>query len=375
MDPLTLVGVAGGAFNIAKGIGSLFKGNKDKKDAYREQRQENERNRQFQERMLDKSYVHNLEQWNRENEYNSPSAQRQRLRDAGVNADLFYGGGPGNMMAATSPQMGAASGSGGVSPAPVSGFPDINPLEGALVGAQIENIKSQTRKNNSESQLNEIDAATRDLINQGLVTLQGVEIRAGEAGISLTKTQEESVKAQIQETYESVNYLKSATDELQERIKNYSQNRQVQLVELWLRSQETRALCSHLAALANLEYTQARDILRTYVYRVSGMQAEKELKDAQKFTEWSVQDVNDALSVKFSYEGGILKVDLDNKDITKSLEIGRSAMDILHDGVQTLNDMMESTRNTSGNYPRDFETPRQWKSRTSKGWKLPMKLR
>ena len=34
----------------------------------------------------------NLEQWNRENEYNSPEQQMQRLRDAGLNPLLFFGG-------------------------------------------------------------------------------------------------------------------------------------------------------------------------------------------------------------------------------------------------------------------------------------------
>lgn len=39
----------------------------------------------------------NIEQWNRENAYNTPSAQRQRLLDAGLNPNLMLNGGdPGN---------------------------------------------------------------------------------------------------------------------------------------------------------------------------------------------------------------------------------------------------------------------------------------
>lgn len=38
-------------------------------------------------------YEKNLEMWNRQNEYNLPSAQRQRLIDAGLNPALMYGNG------------------------------------------------------------------------------------------------------------------------------------------------------------------------------------------------------------------------------------------------------------------------------------------
>lgn len=38
-------------------------------------------------------YEKTLEMWNRQNEYNTPSAQRQRLLDAGLNPGLMYGNG------------------------------------------------------------------------------------------------------------------------------------------------------------------------------------------------------------------------------------------------------------------------------------------
>lgn len=51
----------------------------------------------------------NLQQWNRQNEYNSPSNQVHRMRKAGLNPALFYGQGtPGN---APSPSQGVSPGS------------------------------------------------------------------------------------------------------------------------------------------------------------------------------------------------------------------------------------------------------------------------
>lgn len=54
---------------------------------YKIAQESNEANRQLQEL----AYQQNIEQWNRENEYNSPTAQMQRYKDAGLNANLIYG--------------------------------------------------------------------------------------------------------------------------------------------------------------------------------------------------------------------------------------------------------------------------------------------
>lgn len=49
-------------------------------------------------------YSQNLEQWHRQNEYNSPSAQMQRFKEAGLNPNLIYGQGS-NGNATSSPQF------------------------------------------------------------------------------------------------------------------------------------------------------------------------------------------------------------------------------------------------------------------------------
>lgn len=46
----------------------------------------------------------NLQQWERENAYNTPSAQLQRLKDAGLNPNLMYGSGQSFSAAASSPR-------------------------------------------------------------------------------------------------------------------------------------------------------------------------------------------------------------------------------------------------------------------------------
>lgn len=48
---------------------------------------------QVNQALQDQAYKQNLEMWNYENEYNSPTQQMARLRAAGLNPNLVYGGG------------------------------------------------------------------------------------------------------------------------------------------------------------------------------------------------------------------------------------------------------------------------------------------
>lgn len=78
MDPLTGAALLGAGGSI---LGGIF-GNKSQNDA-------NRANRELAEYQWDR----NVEMWKMQNEYNLPSAQMQRLRDAGLNPNLVYGNG------------------------------------------------------------------------------------------------------------------------------------------------------------------------------------------------------------------------------------------------------------------------------------------
>lgn len=53
----------------------------------------NRKNRNFSQYMYDQQQDDALANWNRQNEYNTPKAEMQRLRDAGLNPNLVYGHG------------------------------------------------------------------------------------------------------------------------------------------------------------------------------------------------------------------------------------------------------------------------------------------
>lgn len=61
-----------------------------------------DKNNQANRELSEFAYRQNLEQWNRENEYNSPIQQMQRYKDAGLNPNLIYGQ---QNLSASSPQL------------------------------------------------------------------------------------------------------------------------------------------------------------------------------------------------------------------------------------------------------------------------------
>lgn len=101
------------------------------------------------ERMQHEQNKWNLEQWNRNNVYNSPAAQMQRFKAAGLNPDLMY-----------------QQGTPGISSAPAQGSNPIpkQPFQmqlDPLMLAQLKNIEADTELKKSDS--NQKDALTEGI--------------------------------------------------------------------------------------------------------------------------------------------------------------------------------------------------------------------
>lgn len=105
--------------------------------------------RSWNERMMDKQNEFSLDMWNRTNAYNDPSAQYERLKNAGVNP-LFYNlDGTGNASAFQSSNILSSSRPTGV----VNGLAAAAPYLGNVARdiAEIENKRAQTAKTNNEN--------------------------------------------------------------------------------------------------------------------------------------------------------------------------------------------------------------------------------
>lgn len=94
------------------GIASLWGVHQQNKNIDKQlsaQAAENRKMREYNLMLAKQQNQWNLEQWNRENAYNSPSAQMERMRQAGLNLDMMYGGGVSGNLAASSPSMTSGS--------------------------------------------------------------------------------------------------------------------------------------------------------------------------------------------------------------------------------------------------------------------------
>lgn len=78
MDPLTSAALISGGIGLVGGLIS----HGDVKEQYK-----------YNKKLQDNAFAHNVEMWNRQNAYNTPSAQMERLQAAGLNPNLVYGNG------------------------------------------------------------------------------------------------------------------------------------------------------------------------------------------------------------------------------------------------------------------------------------------
>lgn len=90
-----LGGIIGAVGALGSGVASIF-GAKENRRAQQETNRANIELAKYQNEW-------NLQQWNRENAYNTPAEQMKRLRQAGLNPNLAYGHGTVDNVAASSP--------------------------------------------------------------------------------------------------------------------------------------------------------------------------------------------------------------------------------------------------------------------------------
>lgn len=106
----------------------------------------NHKQRKEQRSLMDKSIESNIQQWNRETQYNTPQAQMKRFKDAGLNPNLIYG------------QSNTASSMTPSTDVPEAKMPSNSFTQGVqtynnnrLLDAQIENIQADTDKKKVEA--------------------------------------------------------------------------------------------------------------------------------------------------------------------------------------------------------------------------------
>lgn len=184
-NPLALA-MAGSA--VAGGISGYAQSRLNARTARRNTDLTNTANRE----MAELAWQKDLEMWNRQNDYNNPSAQMERMKNAGLNPHLIYGqGNVGN--ASSMPNYNAPSQDYNYLP-PSNLAETLQQASNIALGtAQINNIEATTQKTKAEtanallsSGLIKSDADYKKLMVQFAPELMDTQLQASKAGLKST---------------------------------------------------------------------------------------------------------------------------------------------------------------------------------------------
>lgn len=162
-----------------------------------------ERQSRFNERMYDKN-----------NAYNTPFAQSQRLAAAGLNKDLIYGNGVGGLVSSSMPSSSSPTASTSpsdmgslVSSTPTLGESIMSGILAAKTIAEIRNIEADTSKKNGE-------LTSIDLNNIKEAATQGSQIELANMQVNLSKSVLDLNEKQLDVLSQELNNLKTVNDQL-----------------------------------------------------------------------------------------------------------------------------------------------------------------
>lgn len=195
------VGALGSLFGGLFGKKGSDKTNQMNLQIARETNQANRENQEYQN-------AWNLEQWNRENEYNSPLEKRKRLEAAGLNP-IFYG-------------LDGAGNAGSLQSAPftaVNGAPMLNSGEfmangianAAKTAAEIQLMQSQAKKNDAERDNTELENQIVSATMGDVIRGKSYEVEILKGSVSLPEKQGKVLDAQYNKLVQESDSLDKTT--------------------------------------------------------------------------------------------------------------------------------------------------------------------
>lgn len=284
MDPV-VGSLAGSALGALSGIFTS-------KASLQAQREENEKNRQHNLKLAQLQNEWNQALYDKNNEYNKPVNEISRLREAGINTDLFYGG-IGSRSPAVAPEMTSGMGSSG------SVSPLQNPVDSAAITnslAQARYYDSLSKKNDSETENNSVlndilsnDAKWRDAINSGKVDLQGVQIKVGNANSDYTREK-------IREIEPTINQINALTEQARSTVDNLDSQTILNDIEAQFRAPKLLSEIRNISASSELSEFEVKRGLTLLTQEYLNLQADTSYKSQAAKTSSAEADLKRQLS-------------------------------------------------------------------------------
>ena len=264
-------GAIANTWNIVSGIGSFVQKKKQLNKYLDFQREENQKTRDYNLNLAKQQNQWNIDQWNRENEYNTPLAQMSRYKDAGLNPDLMYGQ---QNLSAASPEMTAGEPGSPMDYSPVANGPTIG--EAASIAASTRLTNAQAKL--AESQADKTDAETvgQTINNDWLPKLLKGQTEINEADVKQRLADAGLKGKQIEVAVEQIKVMQQSVKESQQKINDLQsqmENRTFQQVQAMLeynlkkdkQSYEVREILSRIG----VNSATARRIVNLLPYEIA----------------------------------------------------------------------------------------------------------
>lgn len=278
----TVIGGIGGAAISA--ISSFF-GNKSNR---KQSAEAFERESKFarEERLAQQQWIEQM--YEKNNSYNSPAAQMQRLKDAGLNPDLMYS--RGDVGNATAPEAPAQAPTPRFNVIPTNTYGQTAQIaaDTGLKAAQARLADSQSKKTDTEESLLTADYLLRKARTESDIELNNStiyvnhelgQLNHAEAEVAAKKLQE--IDVAMAEARERINTMKSQQHEIDEKIVQMKFDR-------YLRSQEFELLCKKTYqemkesnSRIALNAAEVQDMMATQLARVMNLNASTYMQKKQ----------------------------------------------------------------------------------------------
>lgn len=228
------------------------------------QKEENQKNRNYNFMLAQRQNQWNLEQWMRENDYNSPKAQMDRFRDAGLNPDLMMSNGAQNL-SAQSPLMTSGAPS---SPADLSNLankPTISEaintaLNASQTMATVANTEANTQKTYQ-------DIRWSDLINQNVYKQGLLDLNLGKYKLAMSQIEAEQGVVELMTMQENLKNLPVMMDKVRSEI---NRNNKAAAYD-FVRSNLTQKDIDHYSERLQIDKDRARaELQNAYTNMLNG---------------------------------------------------------------------------------------------------------
>ena len=349
------VPLAGAATSLFAGIRASKQQQKIVAQQIQAQKEENAANRRYNLMLAEKQNRWNLEQWQRNNDYNTPSAVMSRLREAGVNPHMYYS--KGNAMggvSTASPEMTAGAPS---SPIDTSGLLQQRTYGDAIQKAMEQSLlAASVRKTNAEAGLVdqkreteeyntdifESDAAFRNALNGSSLRLTDMDIELKGSQKNLTDGQIGMLRYEAAMLQKQMDKIDQENKLMEEQIANLTEERRSIILKRVLDSQLVEAQCKELAAKTHLSYEEARDLAETRAARILNLNM-----SSQKMQ-------NEAYSVAWDTKIKHLQLDMDS-DMFEWRKTMEQAHDVVDLGAVISQEVNRSIQTWQGMQPQDLD--------------------